>query len=171
MTLNSKHRTEKIKTKNQRNRNVKTKTQRRRKPCFTKRIGRKCRPIQTRTEQNNDYTRIMHKIQFRCSFKRRIPGTKCFFVFYRTSWSLNEVMVIFSSVASVESLFNIENPTLPNVIYWKFLFGRSKFYTRLEVMRGKHIFCSFKALLWYCFVKTLLLIQSSRDVLKSAISC
>ena len=79
MTLNSKHRTEKIKTKNQRNRNIKTKTQRRRKPCFTKRIGRKCRPIQTRTEQNNDYMRIMHKIQFRSSFRRRIPGTKCFF--------------------------------------------------------------------------------------------
>ena len=82
MTLNSKHRTEKIKTKNQRNRNIKTKTQRRRKPCFTKRIGRKCRPIQTRTEQNNDYMRIMHKIQFRSSFRRRIPGTKCFFLYF-----------------------------------------------------------------------------------------
>ena len=40
----------------------------RRKPSFTKRIGRKCRLIKTLTEQNNDHTQIMHKIQFRSSF-------------------------------------------------------------------------------------------------------
>ena len=50
-----------------RNKNKKQK-HKRRKPSFTKRIGRKCRLIQTRTEQNNDHTRMMHKIQFRSSF-------------------------------------------------------------------------------------------------------
>ena len=43
MTLNSKHRIELINTKNQRNRNMKSQNTERRKPCFTKRIGRKCR--------------------------------------------------------------------------------------------------------------------------------
>ena len=45
MTLNSKHRTEKVKNKNQRNRNMKNKNTERRKPSFTKRMGRKCRLI------------------------------------------------------------------------------------------------------------------------------
>ena len=43
MTLNSKHRTEKIKTKNQRNRSMKSQNTERRKPRFTKRMGRNCR--------------------------------------------------------------------------------------------------------------------------------
>ena len=42
MTLNSKHRTEKLKTKNQRNRNMKNQDTER-KPSFTKRTIRKCR--------------------------------------------------------------------------------------------------------------------------------
>ena len=43
------------------------------------RIGRKCRLIYlnlqtyTRTNQNNDYKRTMHKIQFRSSFNRVQP--------------------------------------------------------------------------------------------------
>ena len=62
MTLNSKHRTKIIKTKNQRNRNMKSQNTERRKPCFIKRISRKRRLIWTRTEQNNDHTGMMHKI-------------------------------------------------------------------------------------------------------------
>ena len=46
-------------TKNQRNRNMKNQNTERRKPSFTKRIGGKCRLIETRNEQNNDHTRIM----------------------------------------------------------------------------------------------------------------
>ena len=69
MTLNSKHRTQKIKSKNQRYRNMKNQNTERRKPSITNRIGSKCRIIYTRTEQNNDNTQIMHKIQFRSSFK------------------------------------------------------------------------------------------------------
>ena len=45
MTSNSKHRTEKIKTKIQRIRNMKSQNTKRRKPSFTKRIGRKCKLI------------------------------------------------------------------------------------------------------------------------------
>ena len=56
MTLNSKLRTKKRKTKNQRNRNMKNQNIERRKPSFTKRIDRKCRPIHTQTDQNNDHT-------------------------------------------------------------------------------------------------------------------
>ena len=56
MTLNSKHRTEKLKTKNQRYRNTKNQNAERRKPSFIKRIGRKCRLILTRIEKNNDHT-------------------------------------------------------------------------------------------------------------------
>ena len=41
MTLNSKHRTEKIKAKYQKNRNIKNQNTER--PSFTKRTGRKCR--------------------------------------------------------------------------------------------------------------------------------
>ena len=37
---------------------------------FTKRIGRKWRLMQTRALQNTDYTRIIHKIQFRSSFNK-----------------------------------------------------------------------------------------------------
>ena len=40
------------------------------KDWVSKRKGRKCRLALTRIEQNNDHTRIMHKIQFRSSFKR-----------------------------------------------------------------------------------------------------
>ena len=47
---------------------MKIQISRRRKPSFTKRLGRKCRLILTRIEENNDHTRIMHKIQFRSSF-------------------------------------------------------------------------------------------------------
>ena len=42
MMLNSKHRTEKTKSKNQINRNMKNQNTERRKPSFTGRIGRKC---------------------------------------------------------------------------------------------------------------------------------
>ena len=45
-----------------------------RKPSFTKRTGRKCRLIQTRTEQNNDHMQIMPKVQFRSSFNPTRPG-------------------------------------------------------------------------------------------------
>ena len=65
-----KHRTEKLKTKNKRYRNTIDQNSERLKPSFSKGIGRKCRLISTRTEQNNDHTRIMHKIQFRSSFKQ-----------------------------------------------------------------------------------------------------
>ena len=40
MTLNSKHKTEKIKTKNQRHRNIKNQNTDRGKPGFAKRLGR-----------------------------------------------------------------------------------------------------------------------------------
>ena len=43
MTLNSKHRTEIIKTKNQRNWSMKSQTTERRKLRFAKRIGKKCK--------------------------------------------------------------------------------------------------------------------------------
>ena len=43
ITMNSKHRPEKLKTKNHRNRNMKNQNTQRRKLSFTKRIGRKCR--------------------------------------------------------------------------------------------------------------------------------
>ena len=46
-----------------------TKSSERWKNYFYKRIGRKCRPIPTRIEQNNDHTRLMHGIQFRSFFK------------------------------------------------------------------------------------------------------
>ena len=36
---------------------------------FSKRVGRKCRLTQTRTEQNNDHARSMHKTQFHSFFK------------------------------------------------------------------------------------------------------
>ena len=45
MTLNSKHSTEKLKTKDQRNRNMKSQNTERQKPSFTNKIGRKCRLI------------------------------------------------------------------------------------------------------------------------------
>ena len=54
-TLNSKHRTKKLKTKIQRYRNTKNQNTERRKSSFTKRIGRKCR----REEKNNGHTRII----------------------------------------------------------------------------------------------------------------
>ena len=68
MTLNSKHRTEKLKAKNQKYGNTKNENIEKRKPGFTKRRGTKCRLMLTSTEQNNDPTRIMHKVQFRSSF-------------------------------------------------------------------------------------------------------
>ena len=43
MKLNSKHRAEKTKTKNQRNRSMKKQNAERHKPSFTTRIFRKCR--------------------------------------------------------------------------------------------------------------------------------
>ena len=45
MTLNSKQRTEKIKTKSRRNRNMKSQNIERQKTSLIKRIGRKCRLI------------------------------------------------------------------------------------------------------------------------------
>ena len=38
---------------------------------FFKRIGRKCRLTKIHNEQNNDHAQIMHKIQFRSSFKTK----------------------------------------------------------------------------------------------------
>ena len=69
MTLNSKHKKEKPKTKNRTYRNTKNQNPERLKPSFSKGIGRKCRLISTHTEQNNDHTQIMHKKQFHSSFK------------------------------------------------------------------------------------------------------
>ena len=86
MTLNSKCRIQKIKNKNQKNRNMKKQNTERRKPTLTKRIGRKCRLIKTRTEQNNDHTQIIHKIQFRSSFNLLI---KPFFYTTKTSRHCN----------------------------------------------------------------------------------
>ena len=45
MSLNSKHRTEKLKTKNERYKNTKNQITERRKPSFTKRLRRKCRLV------------------------------------------------------------------------------------------------------------------------------
>ena len=45
MTLNSKYRTKRIKTKNQINRKMKNQNKERWKPSFDKRIGRQCRLI------------------------------------------------------------------------------------------------------------------------------
>ena len=53
--MNSKHRTEKRKKKNQRNINMKNQNTERWKPSFTRRVGGKCRIIYTRTEENNDH--------------------------------------------------------------------------------------------------------------------
>ena len=50
-------------------RNTKNQNTERQKPIFTKRISRKCKLTLTRTEQNNNHKRIMHKMQFRSSFK------------------------------------------------------------------------------------------------------
>ena len=69
MTLNSEHRAEKIRTKTQGNRNMKIQNTERWESSLAKRMGRKCRPIWTRTEQNNDHTQIMQKIgTYLCSF-------------------------------------------------------------------------------------------------------
>ena len=75
MTLNSKHRKEKLSTKNQRYKNAKNQNTERRKPSFTKRIGRECRLTHTLTEQITDHTRIIHKIQF-CSFFKEVSNIK-----------------------------------------------------------------------------------------------
>ena len=69
MTLNSKHGAKKLKTKkpkiqkHEKPKHKKTKTQ------FYKKNRQKMQTYINRTEQNNDYTRIMHKIQFHSSFK------------------------------------------------------------------------------------------------------
>ena len=76
MTLSLKHRTEKLKTKNGRYRNSKNQNSEILKLSFSKRIDRKCRLISTRTEQNNNHTRIMHKIQFPSSFKLLLQLSK-----------------------------------------------------------------------------------------------
>ena len=68
MTLNSKHRTEKLKTKNQRYRDTKNQNTEKRKPSFTKRIGRKSDLYKPVLNIINDHTQIIHKIQFRSSF-------------------------------------------------------------------------------------------------------
>ena len=57
MTLNAKYWTEKLKTKKQKIKKHNQNTERR-KPSFTKRIGRKYRLIQSRTEKNNDHMHI-----------------------------------------------------------------------------------------------------------------
>ena len=58
MTWNSKIRTDRKHIKHRKTKNY-----------FPKITGRKCRLRQTRTEKNNDHTRIMHKIQFPSYFK------------------------------------------------------------------------------------------------------
>ena len=98
MKLNSKDRTEIIKTKNQ-NRNMKSQNSERRKPSFTNRICRKYRLIWTRTEQNNDHTRIIHKIQFHSSFKTSLN------VYF---WMDNELLNSVQSLASL-SIFTCPN--------------------------------------------------------------
>ena len=52
----------KIIAKNQRYTNMKVQNTERRKPSFIKIIDRKYRLTETRTEQNNNHTKIMHKI-------------------------------------------------------------------------------------------------------------
>ena len=52
----------KIIAKNQRYRNMKVQNTEKRKPSFIKIIDRKYRLTETRTEQNNNHTRIMHQI-------------------------------------------------------------------------------------------------------------
>ena len=52
----------KIKAKKLRYGNMKNQNTERWKPSFPKKIGRKYRPIWNRIEQNNDHTRIMHKM-------------------------------------------------------------------------------------------------------------
>ena len=69
LALNSKYRTEKLKTKEKTIQIHKNQNTEKRKPSFAKRLGRKCRLILTLTEQNNDHTCITHKIQFCSSFK------------------------------------------------------------------------------------------------------
>ena len=87
LTFSSIHGTENVKIKYQKYRSTKNQNTKRRKPSFTRRIGRKCRLTWTRGEQNNDHTRIMHKIQFRSSFKTMfcsgfcLTGQNCFSIF------------------------------------------------------------------------------------------
>ena len=72
IALNSKHRTEKLKAKNQRYRNTKNQNTERRKPKLTERKGKRFKLISSRTEQINDHTWTIHKMQFRGSFKESI---------------------------------------------------------------------------------------------------
>ena len=68
MILNPKHRTENLKTKNQRYRNTRIQNKEKRKPSFTKRIRRKCNLYKT---VMNKITTKRDKIQFRSSFNGR----------------------------------------------------------------------------------------------------
>ena len=70
MTLNSKHKTEKLKTKSKIYRNTKKQNSERLKFSFSKRLGRKCRLTSTRTEQNNDHTRKLYKYSFVAPLKK-----------------------------------------------------------------------------------------------------
>ena len=85
MTLNLNHRTEKLKTENKRYRNTKSQNPERLKSSYSKIIGRKHGFTKTRTQQNNDHPRIMHKIKFRSFFKHYIS---C-----RTTFSINPHLV------------------------------------------------------------------------------
>ena len=66
--LNSKYRTEKLKTRKKRHRNTKNQNPPRRKLSFSKRKGGKCRLTSTRAEQNNDHTRscFNDKVEQQC---------------------------------------------------------------------------------------------------------
>ena len=73
MTLNSKHRAEIIKTKNQRNRIMKSQTTGRRKLRFAKRIGKKrqfYKPVLNKIMN----TQIMHKCNFVASLRIKLTN-------------------------------------------------------------------------------------------------
>ena len=67
ITLNTKHRTEKLKTNKQRYKNTQNQNTDRRKSSFTKTMCRKCRLYKTCIEQNSNHTQKMNKIPFRSS--------------------------------------------------------------------------------------------------------
>ena len=49
-------------------------TQNRQKTQKAKKIRRKCRLLKSRIEQNNDHTRIIREMQYRCSFNKTMIG-------------------------------------------------------------------------------------------------
>ena len=75
------------------------------KTSFLKWIGRKCRLLYTRIEQNNDYTQIMHEIQFRSSFNVEKISKEEYWV-----WNLNQLIAIKGTKTSAELGKSFYNP-------------------------------------------------------------